>query len=400
MPDERVLTGHDPDTGRPIAVTVRSGLIAAIDPGPPDVSHWLAPGLIDLQVNGFAGFDLNADGLTPATVIDLTRALWRTGVTTFVPTIVTASHDRIARALAAIAVARRADPLVAHAIPYAHLEGPHISTQDGPRGVHDAAQVRPPSLAEFDDWQAVSADLVGMVTLSPHYPTACAYTAELTGRGIHVAIGHTHAEPAQITAVVDAGARLSTHLGNGAHAMLARHPNYLWTQLAEQRLTAGFIADGHHLPADTLTAMIRAKGLSRSVLVSDAVALAGLPAGRYQTPVGGAVDLRPDGRLTQEGTAYLAGAARGLADGVAQAVISARLTLGEAIGLATDQPARFVGGGRGTVTVGAPADLFRFSWSPGDTTLVADAVSVRGIPVLNNPALNTPARNTPVPEAT
>ncbi|MFC1432546.1 N-acetylglucosamine-6-phosphate deacetylase [Streptacidiphilus sp. N1-3] len=373
----RVLTGRDPATGRPLAVTVRGGLIAAIGPGPADESHWLAPGLIDLQVNGFAGHDLNAEDTTPETVAALTRALHRHGVTTFVPTVVTASHRRIARALATIAAARRQDPLVRHSIPYAHLEGPHLSAQDGPRGVHPAEHIRPPSIEEFERWQQAADGLVGMVTLSPHYDEAPAYTAELTRRGVHVAIGHTHADPDQITAVADAGARLCTHLGNGAHAVLPRHPNYLWTQLADDRLTAGFIADGHHLPADTLTAMVRAKGPQRSLLVSDAVALAGMPPGRYLTPVGGSVELGADGRLGQTGTPFLAGAARGLADGVAQAVVSARLGLGEALQLATGNPGRFVGG-RGRLEPGAHADLLRFAWSPGSRTLTADTVLVRG----------------------
>jgi N-acetylglucosamine-6-phosphate deacetylase len=166
--------------------------------------------------------------------------------------------------------------------------------------------------------------------------------------------------------VADAGARLSTHLGNGAHAMLPRHPNYLWTQLADDRLTAGFIADGHHLPADTLRAMIRAKGPERSILVSDAVALAGRPPGRYETPVGGTVELSADGRLVMAGTPYLAGAARGLADGVAH--VATLFGLGPALRMATVQPGRFVGG-RGVLAVGAPADVIRFDWAPGDPAL-------------------------------
>lgn len=375
-----VVIGRDTVSGEPLAVTIKDGRIAAIEPGPGDTTYWVSPGLIDLQVNGFAGHDLNAEGVTAQTVIAVTRALHAYGVTTFVPTVVTAAQDRIIHALDAIAAARRLDPVVRHAIPYAHLEGPHISAEDGPRGVHDAAQVRPPSLREFAAWQAACDGLVGLVTLSPHFAEAPQYTASLVEQGVHVAIGHTHATPAEISAVVDAGARLCTHLGNGAHALLPRHPNYLWTQLADDRLTAGFIADGHHLPADTLTAMIRAKGLDRSLLVSDAVALAGLPPGRYQTPVGGNVDLSADGRLVQAGSPYLAGAARSLADGVAQAVDSARLTLGEAVALATRQPGRFTGG-RGVLRVGAPAELIRFAWSPGDPTLAIDTVLAQGRPM-------------------
>ncbi|MET0422735.1 MAG: amidohydrolase family protein [Actinoplanes sp.] len=371
------LTGRDPATGEPLSVTVRDGLIAEIGPGPARTTGWLAPGLVDLQVNGYAGHDFNEASGTVTAVVAITRALHAQGVTTFVPTLVTAAHDRIAAALRTIAAAREADPLVRHAIPYVHLEGPHLSPADGPRGVHDPAQIRPPSLDEFTDWQAAGPDLIGMVTLSPHFDEAAGYTRELTRQGVHVAIGHTGATPAQITAVADAGARLSTHLGNGAHAMLPRHPNYLWTQLADDRLTAGFIADGHHLPADTLTAMIRAKGLDRSILVSDAVALAGMPPGRYETPVGGAVELSPDGRLVKSGTPYLAGAARGLADGVAHAAVAARLGLAGALRLATVQPGRFTGG-RGVLAIGAPADLILFAWAPGDPTLRMTRVLVRG----------------------
>ncbi len=179
---------------------------------------------------------------------------------------------------------------------------------------------------------------------------------------------------------MDAGATLSTHLGNGVAATLPRHPNLIWAQLAEDRLTATFIADGHHLPDDTLKAMLRAKGLDRAVLVSDAVALGGMPPGIYDQPIGGRVELTPEGRLGVVGTPYLAGAARPLIDGVAVAMRAAGLTLAEALRLATSNPGRFAGG-RGVLAVGQPADLMRFRWSPGDPALAIERVWVRGIPV-------------------
>ena len=165
---------------------------------------------------------------------------------------------------------------------------------------------------------------------------------------------------------------LSTHLGNGAAAVLPRHPNFIWAQLADDRLTASFIADGHHLPADTLKSMLRAKGLSRAVLVSDSVALGGMPPGIYEQQIGGRVELSADGRLGIVGTPYLAGAARPLKDGVAMAARSAGLALADALKLATENPGRFVGG-RGRLAVGAAADLMRFRWRPGDPTLAIDA---------------------------
>jgi N-acetylglucosamine-6-phosphate deacetylase len=369
------ISGRDPASGRTLCVNVEDGRIAAIAEadGPADV--WLAPGLVDLQVNGFAGHDVNAADVDEAAVAALVRALRRAGVTTVVPTIVTASEGRIRAALSAVARARSADPLVAHAIPYVHIEGPFLSAEDGPRGVHDARYLRPADIEELRRW----GDLVGMVTVSPHDEAAIEFIASATGMGVRCAIGHTHATPEQITRAVDAGADLATHLGNGTYTVLPRHPNHLWTQLADDRLYAGFIADGHHLPADTFRAMLRAKGVERSHLVSDATALAGMPPGRYRTPVGGDVELSADGRLSYVGTPLLAGASRSLADGVATAITMAGLTLATGLRLATANPGRFTGG-RGVLRPGRPADLITFAWRPGDTTLDVREVLVAGEP--------------------
>lgn len=370
------LTGRDPSTGRPIAVLVTDGVISSIGPGPAGEEVWLAPGLVDLQVNGFRGHDVNA-AADPSAVVAMVHALFSVGVTTVVPTVITASEEQIVLALRAIVAARALDPLVAHAVPYAHVEGPYLSGEDGPRGVHALEHLRAPSVAEFVRWQRTSGDLVGMVTLSPHFDESPSYIADLASRGVHVAVGHTHATPAQIIAAADAGATLSTHLGNGAHAVLPRHPNYLWAQLAEDRLTAGFIGDGHHLSRETLIAMLRAKSLDRAFLVSDAVALAGSPPGSYSTPIGGTVELTADGRLEYGSTGLLAGAARSLADGVANVAGLGPFSLGEAVGLATSSPGRFCGG-RGVLRAGAPADLVTFRWEPGSTTLAVEQVLVGG----------------------
>jgi N-acetylglucosamine-6-phosphate deacetylase len=152
----------------------------------------------------------------------------------------------------------------------------------------------------------------------------------------------------------------------------------LWTQLAEDRLTATMIADGHHLPADTLKAMLRSKGIERSILVSDAVALAGMPPGSYDTPVGGKVELDANGRLSLAGTSYLAGAALPLKDGVARAVAMTGVSLGDAVRMATANPGRFTGH-RGELRVGARADLIRFTLDPGGMGLHIETVIVAGV---------------------
>jgi N-acetylglucosamine-6-phosphate deacetylase len=369
------ITGRDPHTGRNVEVVIRDGIIAAITDVPSADPAWLSPGLIDLQINGYQGLDLNADNLTSDTVIELSRSVLATGVTTFLPTIITASEEKIIACLRAIAAARQLNPALQHMIPGAHVEGPHLSSESGPRGAHPFEHTRPPSIAEFDRWQRASGDLVKLVTLSPHFAEAPKYIAALRDRGILVSIGHTHASPYQIHAAVDAGATLSTHLGNGVDDPLPRHPNLLWTQLAEDRLTAMFIADGRHLPDDTLKVMLRAKGLDRAILVSDMVALGGMSPGLYETPVGGLVELTHDGCLSLDGTPFLAGSVVPLKDAVAH-MAKTRLSLSESLRLATQNPARFLGR-TGRLQVGAPADLVRFTWKP-DAGIQIESLLLQG----------------------
>jgi N-acetylglucosamine-6-phosphate deacetylase len=373
------LSGRDPWSGDILDLEHVDGRITTIHREPLGLGggesevHWISGGLVDLQVNGYAGYDLNGDELSVDTLAGLREALREVGVTTFVPTLITAGAERLRRAVGIVAEARRRHAEVAAAIPFVHLEGPHISDQDGPRGCHDAAEVRPPDLAEFELCQQASDGLVGLITISPHWPGSPEFIAAVVASGTRVAIGHTHADTAQLRAAVDAGATLSTHLGNGAHAQLPRHPNYLWTQLAEDRLRAGFIADGHHLPVDTFVAMVRAKGIHRSFLVSDSVAIGGQPPGDYSSTVGGEVELTDDGRLLVRGTPYLAGAAAPLADGVAWA--AGAFSLADALTMATVNPARIVNSTR-IVPVAERlqpgtrmSDVITFDWRPGDRTL-------------------------------
>jgi N-acetylglucosamine-6-phosphate deacetylase len=372
------IFGRNPNDGQPIEVIVDDGRVQAIVPARTDQDAWLTPGVIDLQVNGYGGDDVNADGIDPGVIHSLTKKMITTGVTTYLPTIITASEGKITAALRAIAEARRGSALVADAIPYIHVEGPNISPVDGYRGAHAREHVRPPSMAEFARWQQASGGLVRMVTLSPHWEGAEEYISALTRDGVYVAIGHTDAIPEQIRRAVDADATLSTHLGNGCAGMMHRHANSLWSQLADDRLTATLIADGHHLPGDMLKSIVRAKGAARCILISDASAVAGLPPGRYKTPVGGDVELHKNGRLSLAGTEFLAGAALCLKDGILRAVSCGGISLAEGLGMATANPGRFVGN-VGILRPGAAADLIQFTVDLGSNKLNIERIWIKGV---------------------
>jgi N-acetylglucosamine-6-phosphate deacetylase len=361
-----VIEGRCPRTGDALRVETSGDRISSISRSRTgDVTlPWLLPGFIDLQVNGYAGLDVNGPDASPAAVAAITDELARCGVTSWVPTVITASEDAIVHSLRAIADARAADPTVARAIPFVHVEGPFLSDRDGPRGAHDRDEVRPIDADEVLRWAGHAP--LGYVTVSPHDDSSAEAIAQITSGGIRVAIGHTHASPAQITRAIDAGATLSTHLGNGIFADLPRHPNPIWTQLADDRITAGFIGDGHHLPEDTLTAMVRAKGPGRRFLVSDSVALAGSAPGIHRSPVGGEVELHPDGRLTLRDSPLLAGSGVNLAQVVAHTLTHTPLDLATVVEMACETPARIVGDASlGRLQVGARADLLLLEAATG-----------------------------------
>jgi N-acetylglucosamine-6-phosphate deacetylase len=372
------------ESGYPVRLEVIDGVIGRIESlnsdTVPDV--WIAPGWLDIQVNGYAGHDVNAPDVTPEVIIEITHALWQRGITAFCPTVITQSEAQICHSLQVIAAACKADALVAHAIPCIHVEGPYISSEDGPRGAHPLEHVRPPSLAEYHRWQDAAEGRIGIITLAPEHVGTPEYVSSVVADGVVVSIGHTATDEEHLRAAVDAGAGLSTHLGNGSHAQIKRHPNYIWDQLAEDRLMASFICDGHHLPPSVMKAMLRAKGIERSILVSDAVALAGLKAGIYDTPVGGKVELLPNGRLTLYGTPYLAGSASSLPECIANVVRYAGVTLPDAVRMASTNPARLLGldirSKRGSVRSGASADLTLFQVDAASHDLIIAATVVHG----------------------
>jgi N-acetylglucosamine-6-phosphate deacetylase len=299
---------------------------------------WLTPGFIDLQVNGFAGVDFNAPEAPLEEVARAVQALFASGVTRFYPTVITGPPARMEGALRNIAAIRQCIP-EGEAIAGFHVEGPHISPEEGPRGAHPERWVRRPDLHEFHRMQDAAGGHIRIVTLAPEWPEAPRFIEGLVREGVVAAIGHTNATAAQIAAAVSAGATLSTHLGNAAHRELPRHPNYLWEQLAEDRLMAGFIADGIHLGAAFLKVALRAKGTRRAFLITDAAMPAGCRPGRYtlgEQPV----ELTDEGWIVLAGGSRLAGSALRMDHAVGNIMRLAGLPLEDAIRLATLNPAR------------------------------------------------------------
>jgi N-acetylglucosamine-6-phosphate deacetylase len=357
--------GRDALTGEAVRIRSDNGRIASIDAvTTKDAMPWILPGLIDLQVNGIADLDLNRGTPSPDTVSGVARALLADGVTGFVPTVGTAPEGHIVEAVRAIADACDRDQVVRRTVAGIHVEGPFISPEDGPRGVHDPAAVRLPDFDEVMRWQDAARGRIRVVTLAPELPGALELVRQLVTHGIIAAIGHSAATEEDVRAAANAGATMSTHLGNGTATTVRRHPNHLWAQLADDRLWAGLIGDGFHLPASTLTAMIRAKG-PRAVLVSDVGSLAGMPPGRYSGRHHTDVVLDADGRLhIADQPELLAGSASTLRDGLSFVVRSGILPLADAVPLATRNPARAVGlQGVGELVVGASANLTVMRWT-------------------------------------
>jgi N-acetylglucosamine-6-phosphate deacetylase len=249
-------------------------------------------------------------------------------------------------------------------VPGIHLEGPYISSEEGPRGAHPREHCRPPDWDEFQWLQDAARGYIRLITLSPEFPGVLDFVRRVVASGVLVSLGHTNATCDQIRAAVDAGAQMSTHLGNGAHAFIHRHANYLWEQLAEDRLTATLIADGHHLPPSVLKCLVRGKTPQRVVLISDITGIAGAvgtAAGPYEHASLGRVEILDDGRAVVAGQReYLAGATQPLHVGVVNVMRLAGVTLSAAIDMASTRPAGLLDCPCGRLTPGYAADLIQF----------------------------------------
>ena len=344
-----LVRGQLLDSGQVADVLVRGGLVRDVRVGKPlgkpdlgSEETLLAPALVDMQVNGGFGIDLQRDDLVLDEVIELNRKLAAHGVARWAPTLVTAAVDAMERRAWRIVEALAADPATDASVAGIHFEGPFISRTDGPRGAHPKEHVLEPSISVMKRLVVAAEGRVACVTLAPELTGAPALIRALARQSIVAALGHHAASAAQVAKAAESGATLCTHLGNGLATSMHRHHNPVWPQLANDQLHASFIADLHHLPEDMLKAMIWAKSPERCILVSDAVCLAGMKPGKYRL-FGADVEKHRNGKVCLAGTELLAGSGTLLLEGVINAWLAADLTMGEAFDCASKNPSQLLG---------------------------------------------------------
>ena len=380
-----VLRGKIVGTEAPVSVTIEDGRIASIeDDGAPALGGddvWISPGLFDVQVNGAGGINYSSGDLTVERVLQASEWPYRAGTALFCPTVTTSPAEQAISGLRTLAMAcEQSDTANASFVGF-HVEGPYIASEDGPRGAHPLVHTRDPDWDEFCRYQEAAGGRIRILTLAPERKGSLAFIKKASDAGVIVALGHTGASRARIREAVAAGARMSTHLGNGAHAEIPRHDNYIWEQLAADELWAGIIPDGHHLPPPVLKSFYRSKRKERICLVSDVSSIAGLPPGIYGRSYGNdEVEIHENGKISLAGTPYLAGASLFLDYGIPNTVAYTDATLAEAVETATINPARLLGvdDRLGRVAPGMDASLTLFGWAEGQAALSIVATIVRG----------------------
>ena len=358
----------------PACVAVSDGVILGVAAGetyggvPPDVvlpSGVLVPGLVDMQINGCFGVDFVA--ADPAGWAEVSARLPETGVTSFVPTFITAPVPDLVAGLRRTA-ALPAD-LGGARVLGVHVEGPFLSAAR--HGAHDPALLRDPTPEAVDALIEAAPGLLRMHTLAPERPGALAAIRRLVDAGVLVSVGHSDATAEQTEAAADAGARLVTHLFNAMRPLHHREPGVVGQGLADPRLTCGLIADLHHVAAP-ICRLAFAAAPGRIVLVTDAVAAAGMPPGTYDLggqqvsvdPLG--LPRRPDGTLAGSGLRLDAAIAN---------VVAAGVDLRSAVDAASRLPADILGRpDLGRIEAGGTADLV---WLGDDLTARASWLAGR-----------------------
>ncbi len=363
---QQVVEGIHYHTGLPVQVKISNGIIqdiVVIDKAAEENPVYIAPGFFDNQVNGFAGvsFAFGDSDLTPEGIEKATRELWKKGVTSYLPTLTTNSIEVLTSNFELLSKAVDNKSLLG-SIPGFHLEGPYINPEDGFRGAHPKQFVKLPDWDEFMKLHVASGRNILQVTLAPEMEGAMDFITKASREGIVVALGHHNGDMKTVTTAIDKGAKIATHLGNGAANMINRHYNPFWPQLADDRLHISIIGDSFHLLPEEIQVFYKVKGVEKTIITSDVTHYAALEPGEYKTSTGETIELTEGGMLRYPAQNVLYGSASPITKGVGYVIKVTGCTLADAVQMASTNPARLYNlTDRGVLEPGKRADLVLFT---------------------------------------
>lgn len=303
-----------------------------------DAAAGTPPRYIDLQVNGYAGVDFNNDHVTEEDLHKAAALMQAHGVARFLPTIITEQIEVMVRRIAKLARWAQSDPLGKQMVAGLHVEGPFVSEVKGYVGAHPPDAAGKADAGKLDAILEAGQGLVRIFTLAPEQDQACAVIRRASDAGVVVSAGHTNASLEQLDRAIDAGLAMFTHLGNGCANQIIRHDNIIERALSRSdHLWIGFIADGVHVPKYALRNYLRAAGLDRCFVVSDAMSAAGLGPGKYKLGRR-EVLVGEDRAVRSEDGSHLVGSAVTMRDSAAN-LIDMGLNQKQVDQLTVDQPA-------------------------------------------------------------
>ncbi len=271
-------------TGEPVRVLWQNGRINAIlrpNRAVPTGS-WIAPALVDLQVNGYGGVDFQQDNLPLSSLVTASRRLRLAGCGRYLLTLITDEWPRMMSRLRQLRELRERSADLRHAIAGWHVEGPFLSAEPGFCGAHDPAMMIDPTSEHLRELRDITAHDSVLLTLAPERANALAAIEEAVSFGIKVSLGHTNASAEVLAEAATRGATGFTHLGNGCPRTLDRHDNILWRILESRGLTVSLIPDTTHVSPALFRIIHRELSSDHIYYISDAMAAAGMKPGRYR----------------------------------------------------------------------------------------------------------------------
>jgi N-acetylglucosamine-6-phosphate deacetylase len=299
--------------------------------------------MLDLQVNGFGGIDFNQDSLTAEDLHKACLQLASQGVEAILATIITERIEVMAHRLANLARLRLLDPQAQNTIVGFHIEGPFLNAEPGYRGAHPAEVIHQATTDEMRLLLDAAQGLTRIVTLAPEADPGNKVTGMLADQGITVSAGHCNPSLDELRGAIDAGLRMFTHLGNGCPTQLPRHDNIIQRALSQaDKLWLCFIADGVHVPFFALRNYLRCADISRCIVVSDAMAAAGLGPGRYKLSRW-EVTIGPDLAAWAPDRSHLIGSAITMRQSFANLVQRVGLPEADAVRLTSTNPSQAIG---------------------------------------------------------